>query len=95
MPSPQVQQWLDDGSRLREDLLADMEKLESQRAELERLLQEKNLEMSLLARILDRADKPVQGEERDPGSDDPFSPHFNKAGSASGAKNPPREAWHA
>ena len=93
MPSPQVQQWLDDGSRLREDLLADMEKLETQRTELERLLQEKQLEMSLLARILDRADKPAEDGEAAPGNDDPFSPHFNKAATAT--KHPPREAWHA
>ena len=93
MPSPQVQQWLDDGSRLRDDLLADMEKLEAQRAELERLLHDKQLEMSLLARILDKADKPAEGEAGD--GDDPLNPNFNAKAGGAHKNQQPREAWHA
>ena len=56
MPSPQVQNWLEEGSQLRDDLLAQMEKLEAQRHELDQMLNERRSELSLLARILDRAD---------------------------------------
>lgn len=93
MASPQVQQWLSDGTSLREDLLAQMEKLEAERQELDKQLQEHRQELNLLGRILDRADKP--GEEPvEQGSDDPFNPNFN-AKAAGGVKNQPKEAWHA
>lgn len=98
MPSPQVQQWLTDGTSLRDDLLGQMEKLETQRQELDHLLSERRFELDLLARILDRADnekadKPGAAKEEE-GSDDPFHPKFNaKAGGS--AKEQPRDTWHA
>jgi hypothetical protein len=99
MPSPQVQQWLNDGTSLRDDLLGQMEKLETQRQELDHLLSERRFELDLLARILDRADNEKSGDDKsqakeEEGSDDPFHPKFNaKAGS--GAKEQPRDTWHA
>lgn len=90
MPSPQVQQWLEEGSQLREDLLAQMEKLEAQRHELEQMLGQRRAELNLLAHILDRADD----EPAEPGVDDPFNPNFNSKASAS-PKSQPKEAWHA
>ena len=94
MPSPQVQQWLSDGTSLRDDLLAQMEKLEAQRHELERLLGERRFELDLLARILDRADDEKSEDKPEAGSDDPFNPKFNaKAGT--GVKEQPRDTWHA
>lgn len=100
MPSPQVQQWLSDGSQLRDDLLGQMEKLESQRMELDRLLGERRNELNLLARILDRADggeeKPGGNGQGEKGSDDPFHPQFNaKAAAGAAVKDQPRENWHA
>lgn len=95
MPSPQVQQWLNDGTSLRDDLLAQMEKLEAQKHELDRLLGERRFELNLLARILDRADDEKSGEAKaEPGSDDPFNPAFN-AKAATGVKSQPKENWHA
>ena len=99
MPSPQVQEWLNDGTHLRDDLLGQMEKLEAQRVELERLLNERQSELNLLARILDRADDQKSagggGEEKaEEGSDDPFNPNFN-AKAVAGSKGQPKEQWHA
>ncbi len=92
MPSPQVQQWLEEGSSLREDLLAQMEKLEAQRHELEHMLSERRSELNLLARILDRAD---DDKHDGPGSDDPFNPNFNSKAAVGGQKVGPKETWHA
>jgi hypothetical protein len=95
MPSPQVQQWLNDGTSLRDDLLSQMEKLEAQRQELDKLLGERRFELDLLARILDRADdKPDASPRKEGGSDDPFNPNFN-AKAVKGAKEQPKDTWHA
>ncbi len=96
MPSPQVEQWISDGTSLREDLLAQMEKLETQRQELDHLLAERRFELDLLGRILDRADKAKTGggSEDGQGSDDPFHPQFNAKAGVS-VKEPPRDTWHA
>ena len=91
MPSPQVQNWLEEGSQLREDLLAQMEKLEAQRHELDQMLNERRSELSLLARILDRADNEPPSE---PAVDDPFNPNFTSKAGVS-VKTPPKDVWHA
>jgi hypothetical protein len=92
MPSPQVQNWLEEGSQLREDLLAQMEKLEAQRHELDQMLNERRTELSLLARILDRADhEPAPAA---PAIDDPFNPAFTSKAGVS-VKTPSKDVWHA
>lgn len=91
MPSPQVQNWLEEGSQLREDLLAQMEKLEAQRHELDQMLNERRTELSLLARILDRADHEPAPEQT---ADDPFNPSFTSKAGVS-VKAPSKDVWHA
>ena len=92
MPSPQVQNWLEEGSQLRDDLLAQMEKLEAQRHELDQMLNERRTELSLLARILDRADHEPAASE--PHTDDPFNPNFTSKAGVS-VKGPSKDVWHA
>jgi hypothetical protein len=95
MPSPQVQQWLNEGTSLRDDLLGQMEKLEAQRQELDKLLSERRFELDLLARILDRADDAKSGHPKDDGSDDPFNPKFNAKASGPAKEQPKKDTWHA
>ena len=88
MASPQVQQWLDDGSQLRDQMMKELEELEKQRQELERLVGEKKQEASVLARILEGADGKVSVKE--PAG----APSFDSKAGGGSVKGGSKDEWH-
>ena len=87
MSSPQVQQWLDDGTRLADEMKKTLEDLEEQQRQLQEKLDTQRREVAVMLQVLERAAHP-------PDDDKIAGANFNsKAGSAS-HKGGSKDEWH-
>lgn len=89
MSSPQVKQWLDDGTRLQEEMASALQALEDQQRELQEKLEAQRLEVAVMNQILERARNP------DPSMlEEANDMSFNSKAGSPGMKNQKREEWH-